>query len=116
MNLFGFAMTQVWQVPFLLMFLIGLFIALSRRDLGRAQSYAVIGFAVLALSVLVQSAQMYQLFMMREGGDYRSIATRSAVFTLVAAVVKIGGFILLMVALFIDRGQKTDTSPSTGTT
>jgi hypothetical protein len=103
-TLMDVASTRRWQAPFLLLYLVGLFIAISRRDLGRAQSFAVIGFAILIVSVLLHAVQMYQAL---SDGGYRVVGARVRAFTLVITTVRAAGFALVMTALFIDRGNKT---------
>lgn len=112
-TLIDVARTQIWQVPFLLLYVAGLLLSLSRRDLGRAQSFAMIGFGALIVSVLLQFAQMYQAL---SGGDYHVTGPRTVFFTLIITIVKLSGFALVMTALFIDRGKKTDTSHPAGIT
>jgi len=103
-TLFDVAKTQVWQAPFLLLYIVGLFMSLYRPGLGRGRSFAVNGFGILIVSVLLQVAQMYQAL---SGGDYRVIGARVVFFTLIITIVKLAGFALVMTALFIDRGDKT---------
>lgn len=110
-QLIGFAMSQIWQLPFLLLFVVGLFLAASRRDLGRAQSFAVVGFGLLTLGIVLQAVQMYQIYVMRADGDYRSIASTSAIFSLGNAIVRLAGFVMLMFAIFIDRGVEPAKAP-----
>jgi hypothetical protein len=109
-TLIDVARTQVWHVPFLLMYIVGLFLSRYLPGLGRARPFAVSGFAILIVSLLLQAAQMYQAL---SGGDYLVIAARAGIFTFGITIVKVAGFALVMTALFIDRRKTTDARPPT---
>jgi hypothetical protein len=110
-TLIDVARTQIWQVPFLLLYIVGLFLSLYRPGLGRARTYAVNGFSALIVSVLLQVAQWAQAL---SGTDYRVISSRMVVFTLGITIVKLAGFALVMAGLFIDREPTVIPSPLGG--
>jgi hypothetical protein len=107
----GFAATQVWQFPFVLLFIIGVVMSLLSAKLGRARPYAASGFGLLLLGSVVQSVQMYQTFAMQGEGNFQAIATMNLLYLFVAAAVKLGGFICLLIAVLIDRVKPTTARP-----
>lgn len=97
--------TQIWQLPYLALYILGIVFALTRRDMGKAATYAAAGFAVLTLGTLLSSVQQYLIMSMRLSGDmnaYRVTAT-TLPFTILMQMCRFGGLGLLMAAIFARR-------------
>jgi len=96
---------QIWHLPFLALYILGLIFALSRRDMGKASRFAALGFGLMALGVLISSASSYLMFSMREEGGLAmaQIAKTIALIGFFTMAVNLGGFGLIMTALFMKR-------------
>ena len=69
--------SQIWALPYLVLYIVGIVIALRRRDMGSASTYAAIGFAAFAVATMVSSAQMYTFMTMRESADFSAMRAAS---------------------------------------
>ena len=103
--------TQIWALPYLVIYIVGIVIALRRRDMGSASNYAAIGFAAFAVATLVSSAQMVTFTTMRMSGDFSAVRTASyaLAFTLAGNALRLVGIGFLMAAIFAKR-----PAPQTG--
>jgi len=96
--------TQIWQLPYVALYILGLVFAFSRRDMGKAANYAAAGFALLMLGTLVVSVQQYLIMSARMAGDFNAYRLRMMMgFTIAAQVCRFGGMGLLLAAIFAKR-------------
>jgi hypothetical protein len=97
-------MTQIWHLPFLAIYILGLVLSLTRKDLGNARSYAAIGFSLQIVAMMISTASMYFMYASRENGMFGpDTATRTAVFGFAMMVVNIAAWILILAAIFAKR-------------
>ena len=104
-RLMVFAAGQLWQIPFLVLYILGVILALNNRRIGNAARYAAIGFGALALSQCVSSVQSYLIADMRLDGSHdigRMAAISTVAFT-IRTVLAFGGMGLIMAAIFAKR-------------
>ena len=97
--------TQIWQLPYVALYILGLVFAFSRRDMGKAATYAAAGFALLMLGTLVASVQQYMIMSARMAGDvsaYR-LSTMLMGSTIATQLLRFGGTGLLLAAIFAKR-------------
>ena len=96
---------QIWVLPYLVLYIAGLVIALRRRDMGSASTYAAIGFSAFVAGTIVSSAQMYVFTTMRESADFSTAraASYALVFSGVGNAFRLCGFGFLMAAIFAKR-------------
>jgi hypothetical protein len=96
---------QIWNLPFLALYIVGLVLALNRRDIGPASKYAALGFGLMALGVLISSVSSYLMFSMREEGNFPlpRIAVVTTALTLTRTVVNVAGWGLILAAIFAKR-------------
>ena len=97
--------TQIWYLPFLAIYILGLVFALSRRDMGKASQYAASGFGLMILGLALSSVNMYQMITMRESGDYSlsAFARNSALFHFATMALNLGGWGFILAAIFAKR-------------
>ena len=97
--------TQIWQLPYLALYILGIVFALTRRDMGKAATYAAAGFALLALGTLISSVQQYLIMTMRLKGDFNAVRLSSMMlaFTILLQMCRFGGMGLLTAAIFARR-------------
>lgn len=97
--------SQIWHLPFLALYILGLIFARTRRDMGRASRFAAPGFGLMVLGILISSASSYVMFSMREEGGMAMarIAQTIGIIGFFTMAVNLGGFGLIMVALFMKR-------------
>jgi hypothetical protein len=96
---------QMWSLPFLALYILGLVMALNRRDIGPASKYAALGFGLMALGVLTSSVSSYLMFSMREEGNFQlsRIAMVTTAFTFTRTLVNLAGWGLILAAIFAKR-------------
>jgi prephenate dehydrogenase len=97
--------TQIWYLPFLAIYILGLVLALSRRDIGKASQYAALGFGLMIVGLLMSSANMYTMITMRDRDNFQisSLAAYSMVFRTVTMLANLGGWGFILAALFAKR-------------
>ena len=97
--------TQIWFLPFLAVYILGLIFALSRRDIGNASQYAAFGFGLLILGVALSSVNMYNMITMRDSGDYSlsTFARNATLFRFGIMALNLGGWGFILAAIFAKR-------------
>jgi hypothetical protein len=97
--------TQIWQLPYIALYILGLVFAFSRRDMGKAGKYAAAGFALLLLGTLVAAVQQYVIMSARMSGDVNAYRLNTMMMGSVVAtqVCRFGGMGLLLAAIFAKR-------------
>lgn len=98
-----FLATQIWFLPYLALFILGVVFALGRRDMGNASQYAVFGFGLMILGLMLSSANMY-FMIARAGSDNMSaVARHAALFHAGTMVLNFGGWGFILAAIFAKR-------------
>ena len=102
---FPFAISQIWQIPFVVLYICGVIFALNHREIGKASNYAAFGFGALAVSQILGSLHMYLMWEMRFDGasDTMRLATLTTAFAIPRALLSLGGVGLVMAAIFVKR-------------
>jgi uncharacterized membrane protein len=103
-RLMPFLATQIWYLPYLALFILGVVFALGRRDMGNASQYAVFGFGLMILGLMLSSANTY-FMIARAGGDYdmSAVARNAALFHMGTMVLNLGGWGFILAAIFAKR-------------
>jgi hypothetical protein len=101
----AFLASQIWHIPFLVLYIVGVVFALSRRDMGKASSYAAIGFGLMILGQLLSALSMFDTLNFRaEGGyDYGARTRRMMMFAFPTIAANLGGLLFIMAAIFARR-------------
>jgi hypothetical protein len=104
-RLIAYAAAQIWQVPFIALYILGVIFAVNRRDIGNASSYAAFGFGALALAQIMGSLFSYLMMEARFEGTYDAMrmATISTAFFISRTILEFGGIGLVMAAIFAKR-------------
>jgi hypothetical protein len=110
--LIPFLTTQIWQVPFLALYLFGLIYTMSGRWQGRFLTYAAWGFGLLLAGLLISATATYLMYArMFEGGGYNSGMARNMALTFAGMLAHLGGLGLLIAAIF--SGRKSPPASAT---
>ena len=104
-RLIAYAAAQIWQVPFIALYILGVIFAANRRDIGKASSYAAFGFGALALSQILGSLLAYLMMEARFEGNYDGLrmAGVATAFFIPRTLLEFGGIGLVMAAIFAKR-------------
>jgi len=99
-----------WQIPFLLVFLAGIIIALvTRKRIGKASIFAMIAFLLLLLSSFITIGhQIWYLFwvlLTPSRYDFQSLSTIYLVENIARTLLEIIAWILLFLAIFVKRRE-----------
>jgi hypothetical protein len=96
---------QMWNLPFLLVFLCGLIYSLSRRDLGRASIFAATGFGLMLLSIAAHTVSTYAVMAASESpGDAMTvIALRVSAFRFAGMALSLLAWGFILAAIFAKR-------------
>lgn len=96
---------QFWTVPYLTLYIVGVWLALNRRDMGRASSYAAGGFSLLLLSTLVSATRLYWYTAQRRLGhdDIARFAEVAFTFSVAVTLTHFAGIGLVIAAVFAKR-------------
>jgi len=105
-RMFGWLMSQIWQVPFLLLFLFGLVMSLSGKYKGQFVGLAAAGFGVLIFGIVLSGYQQYAMFAAMADGGYDTVRRLNTVLSAFGVVVRLAGYILLLAAIFSGRHEK----------
>jgi len=100
-----FAAAQIWQVPYIVLYILGVIFAVNRRDIGKASTYAAFGFGALALAQILGSLFSYLMIEASFEGthDGMRMAGLSTGFFVPRTLLGFGGMALLMAAIFAKR-------------
>jgi len=98
-RLISFLSMQIFTVPLLAVCAVGVVIGLSRSKLGTSARAGAAGFALLLLAQLLTMLQNY-LTVYRYEGDYRQMATMSALFAVARIGLELAGLVALILAAF----------------
>jgi hypothetical protein len=104
-RLIAYAAAQIWQVPFIVLYVLGVIFAVNRRDIGKASSYAAFGFGALALAQILGSLFSYLMMEARFDGshDAMRMASMATAFFIPRTLLEFGGIGLVMAAIFAKR-------------
>jgi membrane protein YqaA with SNARE-associated domain len=96
---------QFWVLPYAALYIAGIVMALRRRDMGSASTYAAIGFVAFLAATIVSSAQMYVFTTMRESADFSParVASYALIFSVVGNAMRLCALGFLMAAIFAKR-------------
>lgn len=103
-RLMDFFAGQIWNLPYLALFILGLIFALSRRDMGNASQYAAFGFGLKIFGLMASSASVY--FMISRAAGSSDPLTTSQYWTLIhvgTVVVDVAGWGFILAAIFAKR-------------
>ena len=106
-----FLMSQIWQVPSLLIFIFGLVLSLSGRWRGLFVNFAAAGFAVLLFGLVVSAYHQFAMSARIAEGGYASIMSFNLAFSAAGIAIRVVGFGLLIAAIFAGR---TEPRPARG--
>jgi hypothetical protein len=104
-RIMGWLMTQLWQAPFLLLFGFGLVYSLSGRWSGSFVTLTAIGCALVLLAIVLSGFQQYRMLAVLADADHLRAATYSFQFMVANMLLRLGGFGLLLAAIFAGRGN-----------
>jgi hypothetical protein len=96
--------SQIWHLPFLAIYILGLVFAFSRRHMGVAATYARVAFSLLIVGSLVSSANNYMMVSWRmEGMSPLEFAKVSGAIAMVTMALNLGAWGLILAAIFAKR-------------
>ena len=98
--------TMVSQLPIILVYLVGLALALVwRRRHPRAHLFAILGIAVLLLNLVVMSGVQvwFPRYWMAHTHSEWSVNSLGLTIGVIRSLIAAGGFALLLMAVFIGR-------------
>jgi len=98
--------TQIWQVPFLVLFLCGLVISLSGRWQGKFVPFAIWGFILLIAGWAISAWSQWLMYAHISDGGYSANMARNMALSLFRSVLHLAGMALLMAAIFSGRNDK----------
>lgn len=99
--------TQIWQAPFLLLFGFGLVYSLSGRWSGSFATLTAIGCGLILLATVLSGFQQYRMMAVVANADTLRAASYSFQFMVANILLRLGGFGLLLAAIFAGRGNAT---------
>src|SRR5688572_3322470 len=90
--------SQIWHLPFLALYILGLVFALTRRDMGKASRFAAIAFSLMILGSIIGTANMYYIYSMREDGafDPARYMRMSSAIAFATMIVNLGGWCMAL--------------------
>ena len=107
--LMAFFVTQIWSIPHLVLLLLGIVFALGHGRREKFVQYAVLGFSLMALSVVFSAGQQYWMFaLMKDGVSGSEVADKvyGMKMTLLNRGLYLGGLGLLIAAIVAGRPKK----------
>ena len=103
--------SQIWQVPFLALYLFGFIWTMSGRWTGGFLKYAAWGFGLLVAGWALSAFGMYLMYArISSGGGYSADMGGRMLFTLASSLAHFGGVGLLIAAIF--SGRRTPPAPA----
>src|SRR5882672_11928979 len=110
-ELLVFFAQQIWQIPFLVIYILGLILAFNHREIGKGSTYAALGFAALILAQCVGALQGYLMMQMRADGshDLARMAYISTSIMIPRTLLGFAGMGLVLAAIF---ARRPSVSPS----
>lgn len=113
-SIWGFIYYMAYTVPILLLYLIGFVLSIVyRKRLNKAYMFAIAAFLVLLFGILVSVATQafYYFYLLSSSDNYTYISTYFTVVGIVRTLIEVIGFILLLIALFVNRNEATPNEP-----
>ena len=108
-NFFPFLLSNIYTIPFVLVYLAGIALSLTNREKSpKASRLALVGCSLLLLNSFIHMAfSTWLVFGSRSGNTNSLLATVMTINGALTTLFGVAGFIFLLAAIF----AKTDDSP-----
>lgn len=102
--IFQLLLSTGFIIPFLLIFSAGIMLSIiNRKKMGKAATFALIGFIFLLINSLLDIIHLCWLILYANQISAQSVSTIMFVKGIAGAIFGIAGFIFLLAAIFVKR-------------